>query len=156
MARKLKSPLAGKHIAAIMVAFFGTVIAVNILMAALATGTFGGTVVDNSYVASQKFNGWLQQARAQDALGWQEHVALDEERHVRIGLRQRSGAMLTGATVRVLARHPLGRMPERQIGVTEYRPGLYRASAPLPAGRWIAHFTIAADDRTKRLIRELQ
>lgn len=153
---KLTSPFTGRHMTAIMVAFFGTVIAVNILMAVLATGTFGGTVVDNSYVASQKFNGWLQQARAQDALGWREHVALDDGRHVHIDLRQGTGAPLTGATVLVLARHPLGRMPERRISFTENRPGRYRASAPLPAGRWIAHFTIAAGNRKKHLIREVQ
>jgi nitrogen fixation protein FixH len=47
-----------------MVAFFGVVIAVNLTMARLAIGSFGGVVVENSYVASQKFNGWLDRPRA--------------------------------------------------------------------------------------------
>ena len=55
--------LTGRHVAAIFVAFFAVVIAVNVLMASYAVGGFGGTVVDNSYVASQRFNGWLAQAR---------------------------------------------------------------------------------------------
>ena len=53
----------GYHMAAILVAFFGVIIAVNMVMATLATRTFGGVVVENSYVASQEFNGWLKDAR---------------------------------------------------------------------------------------------
>ena len=52
----------GRHMLAILIAFFGTVIAVNMVMAVLATRTFGGLVVENSYVATRQFNGWLEQA----------------------------------------------------------------------------------------------
>ena len=38
----------GRHMAAIMVAFFGVIIAVNFTMARFATATFGGRVVENS------------------------------------------------------------------------------------------------------------
>src|SRR3546814_8818871 len=51
----------GWHMTAILIAFFAAVIAVNMLMATVAVRSFGGTVVENSYVASQKFNGWLAQ-----------------------------------------------------------------------------------------------
>ena len=53
-------PFTGYHMTAILVAFFGVVIVVNFVMARYAVATFGGTVVDNSYVASQEFNGWLK------------------------------------------------------------------------------------------------
>ena len=36
----------GRHMTAILVGFFGVVIAVNLTMASYATGTFGGVVVD--------------------------------------------------------------------------------------------------------------
>ena len=64
----------GKHMLAIMVVFFGVVIAVNILMARLATQTFSGVVVDNSYVASQHYNSWLDEAAKEKALGWKASV----------------------------------------------------------------------------------
>ena len=54
----------GWHMTGILVAFFGVVVSVNVFMARAAISTFGGTVVDNSYVASQKFNGWLDKAEA--------------------------------------------------------------------------------------------
>ena len=66
-----RKPFTGKHMAAIFVAGFAIVIAVNLLMASIAVGSFHGTVVDNSYVASQNYNGWLKQAAASRALGWQ-------------------------------------------------------------------------------------
>ena len=50
----------GRHMAMILVTFFGIVIAVNITMARYASSTFGGLVVDNIYVASLNFNGWLE------------------------------------------------------------------------------------------------
>src|SRR3546814_2526847 len=62
----------GRHAAMILVAFFGVVIAVNIVMASFALSTFGGTVVDNSYVASQHYNQWLARADAQRS---EEHTS---------------------------------------------------------------------------------
>ena len=59
----------GWHMFAILCAFFGVVIAVNITMATYASTTFGGIVVENSYVASQEFNRWLDEAKAERALG---------------------------------------------------------------------------------------
>ena len=73
-----RKPFTGRHAAIILVAFFGVVIGVNMVMASFALSTFGGTVVDNSYVASQHYNEWLARAEAQDRLGWEESVAVDE------------------------------------------------------------------------------
>ena len=45
---------------------------------AMPSSTFGGVVVENSYVASQDFNGWLDEARAERALGWDADVGRDD------------------------------------------------------------------------------
>ena len=66
-------PFTGRHMFATLVVFFGIVIAVNFTMASYATTTFGGLVVENSYVASQKFNRWLDEAAAEGAV-WHETV----------------------------------------------------------------------------------
>ena len=39
-----------------------------------AMSTFGGIVVENSYVASQEFNGWLEEARQSDGAGLESHA----------------------------------------------------------------------------------
>ena len=70
----MKREFTGRHFTAILLGWFGVVVTVNLFMASLATQGFGGVVVKNSYVASQKFNGWLDAAREQEALGWSAAV----------------------------------------------------------------------------------
>jgi nitrogen fixation protein FixH len=50
----------GRHMAVILVTFFGVVIAVNVHGAA-GHATFGGTVVEN-FMSPASFNGWLDEA----------------------------------------------------------------------------------------------
>lgn len=144
-----KPAFTGRMFAAIIVAFFGVVVAVNITMARLASSTFGGTVVDNSYVASQKFNGWLAQARAQDRLGWTTPLSLDASRHVLIGV---PGA---GFVANGTAHHPLGRAPDMPMIFRADGEGRLRSSAALPAGRWQVKLEIRSGSDTKRLTETL-
>ena len=144
----------GRHMLAIMIAFFGTVMAVNLVMATLATRTFGGTVVDNSYVASQRFNSWLDEARAQDALGWNETLVLDSERRLVVAI-ETNESPLAGATLKAVARHPVGRSADQRLAFEEIAPGRYRSRAALGAGRWNVHVEIREGERTKRLVESL-
>jgi nitrogen fixation protein FixH len=133
----------GWHMTAIICGFFGVVIAVNITMATLASTTFGGTVVDNSYVASQKFNGWIAAGRAQQALGWQVAVALDEARHVRV-----TGRLPAGAMVAATASHVLGRVPEQHLVFSALGQGVWRSATAVPAGRFNVHVRVRAAGQT--------
>lgn len=54
----------GWHMAAIMAAFFGTIISVNVLMAYLASSSWSGMLSKNTYVASQDFNRNAARSRA--------------------------------------------------------------------------------------------
>jgi len=145
----------GGHMLALMLAFFGTVVAVNFAMATLAVRTFGGTVVDNSYVASQHYNHWLDQARAQRALGWTTRLALDPERHVTAAVGAR-GRPLDGALIGAVAMHPLGHEVDFTLRFADLGDGHYRSLAPLPPGRWVVRFTIARGSDRARLIETLQ
>lgn len=145
MSTRIAKPFTGRHMTAILVAFFAVVIAVNMLMATLAMRTFGGVVVQNSYVASQKYNEWLARAREQEKLGWAIEPSLDGERRVTVELGV-SGAIVTG-----FARHPLGReadVPLRFLAV----PGGVRAERPLPEGRWAVHLLVRKGSDEARVI----
>lgn len=144
-------PFTGRHMAAILIAFFGVVIAVNVTMAMFATRTFGGTVVENSYVASQRFNLWLAQGRAQDELGWTTAVSLDARRRPMLSLRLR-GRPLDGATVEGVARHPLGRAPDLPVALRPAGAGRYVADRPLPAGRWLLQLMVRRGGSEARLL----
>ena len=132
----------GWHFMAIICAFFGVVISVNVTMAVLAVRTFGGVVVENSYVASQEYNHWLAQARKQERLGWKAVPSLDAGRHVTVALN------INRAQVSGTARHPLGRAPDVPLTFD----GSQRSREALPPGRWIVHLLIRRGGDEVRLI----
>jgi len=129
----------GFHMAAILVAFFGTVMAVNFAMAWRATSSFGGVVVENSYVASQQFNGWLEAAEAQQQLGWDAATLwrADGRIEVRV-IGPSANARLRGA-----ARHPLGREEPQQLVFERQADGSFLSRAPLGSGRWFLRLELA-------------
>lgn len=139
-------PFTGRHMALILVSFFGVVIAVNFTMAWFATTTFGGLVVENSYVASQKFNGWLEKAREQKALGWQLDAARAPDARLIVTLDSGYGP-LADAHLRALVRHPLGQAPERTLRFRAIGEGRYESMERLEPGRWIIHIHVDAHGR---------
>jgi nitrogen fixation protein FixH len=132
----------GWHFTGIIVAFFGVVIAVNMTMAVLATRTFGGVVVENSYVASQEYNRWLAAARRQDRLGWRVTPSLDTGRHVLLS------ANVAGLSVSGFARHPLGRAADIPLRFDRH----LRSDRPLPPGRWAVHLIVRRGAEQARFI----
>lgn len=65
----------GKHVLMAFILFFGVIIAVNFTMARLASTSWTGLVVKNSYVASQQFNSDLLNAQKQKALGLKSSIS---------------------------------------------------------------------------------
>ena len=131
----------GRHMTAILCAFFAVVITVNLAMARLASGTFGGVVVENSYVATQHFNRWLDQAEVQKALGWKAGVRRGADDRVVLSL---TGVPDGVVSVTALARHPLGRMPDQPLTFARQADGSWHSAAPLPAGRWRLRLDVEA------------
>jgi nitrogen fixation protein FixH len=145
----------GRQMLLVILAFFGVVIGVNLIMARFAVGTFGGTVVENSYVASQRFNGWLAAARDQKALGWSVSVGLDGQRRVTIEARGRDGLPLDARAITATAEHPLGRAAPVPLTFEGLAPGGYRSLQPLPAGRWTVRIEARAGSDRVRLLETL-
>lgn len=154
----------GRHMWAVMIGFFGLVIAVNFTMAWFASSTFGGTVVDNSYVASQKFNDWLQAARTQEKLGWTAQLGLDGDRHVTLAMdgpgfaAASNGPAAAGNefTAAGTAHHPLGRADDVPLLFSPAADGRLHSAAALPAGRWLARVTVSRGGHQLRLAESLQ
>lgn len=139
MSSKSVKPFTGRHMAALMIAFFGVVIAVNVMMARYAVSTFGGVVVENSYVASQHFNRWLDEAGAEDRLGWSARIRHAGDGTVEVALH----GVPAGASVSGEAWHPLGRAPDH---ILHFRPDGtgFRSVESFPAGRWRIRIDVTA------------
>jgi nitrogen fixation protein FixH len=148
----MSRPFTGWHMLAMMVAFFGTVMAVNFTMARIAVGSFGGVVVENSYVASQHFNEWLAESRGQEALGWQVEKSLMPDRHLALNI---SGAP-DGLEASAVLRPPLGKVEFVPMAFARTGPGQYVSTEPVAAGRWIVRLELIAGEATWRSETEVQ
>lgn len=133
-------PFTGKHFAMIMVAGFGIVIAVNFTMATFAVRGFHGVVVENSYVASQEFNGWLEEAEQARALGWQVKPERSEDGHVLL----KTQGVPDGTSFAAALRRPLG---EKEFADLTFRPlgdGTWRSDQAVAQGRWLIRLSADA------------
>lgn len=149
------TPFTGYHMAAILISFFGIVLVVNIYMARKAIGTFGGTVVDNSYVASQNYNEWLTEADKQAKLGWMVSANRLAGGRLMLTIRDNDKSS-SGFSINAKAEHPLGRAPERQLSLIPQGEGRYVSRDTLPDGRWLVRIQVTRGDQKYRTVTEVQ
>jgi nitrogen fixation protein FixH len=133
--RPASSPFTGRHMLAIMVAFFGVIIAVNITMATLANTSWTGFVVKNTYIASQEFNGKSEAGRRQDALGWSPSLSLrDGVLSFKLTDAEGRAVALSGGTLSL--RRPASDRDDLSLELTASASGLV-ADVELHDGVWI-------------------
>ena len=139
MTQKVSRKFTGWHMTGTLVAFFGTVMAVNFTMAGFALSTFGGIQVENSYVASQNFNQWLDAAAQQERLGWDVTLKRAAEGKLRV-VAEGPGE---SASLIAHARHPVGRKPDTSLTFTRQPDGSFLSDQPLESDRWIVRLELA-------------
>ena len=103
---------------------------------------FGGVIVENSYVAGQEFNDWLDAAEEQEALGWSVEMTRSENGHLLID----TTSVPDGATVTAEARRPLGQPESKSLSFIEATPGNHVSLEPLDTGRWIVRLKVASPE----------
>jgi nitrogen fixation protein FixH len=128
-------PLTGWHMLAIVLTFFGVVIAVNVAMAIAASGTFPGLVVENSYVASQHYDELLEKADEQDRKGW--GVRLSSAGGIlRLALSDAGGAPVRRLAVGAHIGRPSTTREDRNVAFSLLADGSYESQEALPPGLW--------------------
>lgn len=140
----------GRHMLAIMLAFFGVIVAVNITMAVKANTSWTGLVVKNSYIASQEFNGRAEEGLRQAALGWSSRMGIADGR-LRYTLADAEGAAvrLSGGTA--MFRRPVSEKEDVSVRL-ESSGGALEGATALADGAWIVE--ILADAGLDRPYRE--
>lgn len=130
-------PFTGWHMLAIMVAFFGVIIGVNVFMAVASSRTWTGLVVENSYVASQEFQRKLDLQREQAALGWTPAFAY-RPGELRFVLNDGQGRPLEIGTVTVALTRPVGAAEDQTLTLARQADGAYVGAVTLASGVWDA------------------
>lgn len=127
--------LTGKHVLAMLVAFFGVIIGVNFLMAYLANSTWSGLVVANGYVASQSFDKDLAKAKAQEALGWNVAFTFKNDR-INIAFADKDGSAIERLTITGDLERTVTDKQDQKLTFTALGGGVYSAPATLSPGVW--------------------
>lgn len=130
----------GRHMLMTMIGGFGIVVAVNFYMASLAASSFAGVTVENSYIASQKFNSWLDEAKAQERLGWSAQLARTRDGRLSV----MASGVPAGTKVSAQLRHPLGLKEQVSLSFRPHADTSYFSTEKVDAGRWIVRLKIVS------------
>jgi len=147
-------PFTGRKMLVWMLAFFGVVIAANLIMMSFALTTHTGVVVPNSYAASQDFNHRIADDRAQRERGWR--VAFDHSDGViNVAFKDSQARALRGLAINGVIGRPVTETFDQSFSMTEDQPGRYTMPIELAPGEWRLELT-ATDPRgeTFRFIRQ--
>jgi nitrogen fixation protein FixH len=147
-------PLTGRKVLFMLLAFFGVVIGVNMVMMRLAIQTLPGTEVDSAYSASLAYQREIAAAQDQNRRNWkvdaQIQRAADGGVTVEVEARDESGEPLSG--LRFLGRfeRPADGRADQTMSLAETGIGIYRSRTPLIApGQW--DFVLEGDAAGQRM-----
>jgi nitrogen fixation protein FixH len=134
-------PLTGAKVLLIMVAFFGVVVGVNLVMMRLAIQTLPGTEVDSAYSASLSYEKEIATARDQGTRNWKvdAHVERSGQDGVMLQVEARDnfGRPMSGLAFQGRFERPTDRRADQPVTLAEVGIGIYRGSVPaIAAGQW--------------------
>jgi nitrogen fixation protein FixH len=139
-------PFTGWHMLAILVAFFGVVISVNVLMASYASSSWSGLISKDTYVASQDFNIEAAKARRWAAEGFKgKFKVMDRVLEYRLeGPAAQIGHL---ASVSAIFHRPVGDKQDFTLKLTRSTDGVFIAQHALASGQWIVDLAAIEDGK---------
>ena len=134
-------PITGRMVFFMMVAFFGVVIGVNLVMVRLATQTLPGTEVDSAYSASLAYGKEIATARDQSERNWKVDAHVERSGQggatLQVEARDSSGRPMSGLKFHGRFERPTDRRADLPVALAEVGIGIYRGSADAVAsGQW--------------------
>ncbi len=131
-------PLTGRMVLFMLLAFFGVIITVNMVMLGLASSTFSGRGDSNAYVAGISHNKSLAAAREQDKRAWKVDVSLNRIAVGRsvISIARSDSGVSANTDVTVRFQHPTSGSRDRVVTLASVSANAWRAAIELPAGVW--------------------
>jgi nitrogen fixation protein FixH len=144
-------PLTGGKVLAMILAFFGVIIFVNLgLLLPNAIATFRGLETDSAYRTSQDFNTTLASAAEQQARGWNIEAFVernpDGSAYAEVTTRDRDGNMLPDMEGEVTLARPADSNLDRPATLERITYGVYEARfEDVPAGQWDLVLTLSED-----------
>jgi len=134
-------PLTGRKVLFMLVAFFGVVIGVNMVMMKLAILTLPGTDVDSAYSASLAYENEIAAAHDQNARNWKVDARIQRSANggatLQVEARDNSGKPMSGLKFQGRFERPTDRRADQSVALAETGIGIYRGSASMIVpGQW--------------------
>jgi len=134
-------PLTGRKVLFMLVAFFGVVIGVNLVMMRFAIQTLPGTEVDSAYSASLAYEKEIATARDQGARNWKVDAHVERSGQggamLQVEARDNFGRPMSGLAFQGRFERPTDRRADQPVTLAEVGIGIYRGSASAIApGQW--------------------
>jgi nitrogen fixation protein FixH len=134
-------PLTGRKVLFMLVAFFGVVIGVNLVMMRFAIQTLPGTEVDSAYSASLAYEKEIATARDQGARNWKVDAHVERSGQggamLQIEARDNFGRPMSGLAFQGRFERPTDRRADQPVTLAEVGIGIYRGNASAIApGQW--------------------
>lgn len=134
--------LKGRHVLAILLGFFGVVLAANLIYVYVALESFRGLSTESPYRKGLAYNQTIAAGRAQQAAGWHVNLSATPAADaivVEETVQDRDGQAIGGLSISGSLRHPVDEKLDHGLTFKEAAPGHYRARLAAPLhGQWNA------------------
>ena len=136
----------GGHVLVAMLAFFGTIIAVDSVLIYKAVSTFGGVENVNAYREGLAYNRRIEVDEKQAALGWRDRIeARGTPLRLSVSLEDRDGGAIARRYVVADVGRPATNRFDRTLKLAEVSPGVYEAAfADAEPGTWVVGVRVSA------------
>lgn len=140
-------PFTGWHMLAILVAFFGVVIAVNVTMATYASSSWSGLISKDTYVASQDFNVEAAKARRWLAEGFKGEFTV-KDKVLEYTLKGPAAKLDHLTEISAIFHRPVGDKQDFTIKLKKVSDGFFTAEHNLAVGQWIVDLAAIENGET--------
>lgn len=130
-AKPERGVIRGAHVLWLMLGFFALIITADATMIYNAISTFGGVDNTNAYRDGLAYNQRIARETTQALTGWQDEIeVLHAPPRLRVNLRDRSGAAVTGKRLVATVARPATNRFDLTLPLTELAAGSYEAALP--------------------------
>ena len=136
----------GWHMLGVMVLFFGTIISVNFYMAYNAVHSWSGLVAQNTYVASQQFNGKAAEARMLAASGVTGKLIVNGS-DIRYEISHPDNGPIAADTLILKFKRPVGEQQDFELDLKPISTGVFGTTHEVLPGHWIVTADAVLDGR---------
>ena len=136
----------GWHMLGVLFLFFGTIISVNFYMAYHAITSWSGLVADDTYVASQQFNGKVEEAKALAATGVTGKLTITGS-DIRYEVFHPETGPVAADTLTLTFKRPVGERQDFELDLKPVSEGVFATTHEVLPGHWIVDASAKRDGR---------